>query len=75
MANPLPTPDYGPIRIRLLSQCCALLPITIYERLASTRHKAKVYAIIRKIGNMPERSESLFAHHLLLEFCHFMMGL
>ena len=54
MANPLP-PDYGPIRIRLLSQWCAFLPITIYERLASTRHKAKVYAIIRKIGNMPER--------------------
>ena len=56
MANPLPPPpDYVPIRIRLLSQWCAFLPITIYERLASTRHKAKVYAIIRKIGNMPER--------------------
>jgi len=54
MANPLP-PDYRPIRIRLLSQWCAFLPITIYERLASTRHKAKVYAIIRKIVNMPER--------------------
>ena len=54
MANPLP-PDYDPIRIRLLSQWCAFLPITIYERLESTRNKPKGYAISRKVGNMPER--------------------
>ena len=54
MGHPLP-PDYGPIRTKLLSQWCAFLPITIYERLESTRNKPKGYAISRKVGNMPER--------------------
>ena len=37
MDQPPPPPDYGPLRTKLLSQWCAFLPITIYERLESTR--------------------------------------
>ena len=55
MDQPPPPPDYGPLRTKLLSQWCAFLPITIYERLESTRNKPKGYAISRKVGNMPER--------------------
>ena len=55
MDQPSPPPDYGPIRTKLLSQWCAFLPITIYERLESTRNKPKGYAISRKVGNMPGR--------------------